>query len=515
MRKWKKGLAVWVAACIFVSGLTTAPEPLQANVVNQSFTYLKANPQALGIQVDYHTQKEISAYVQEHPAEKTDPLTFARNPVVTGNYDMGELSAKTQKSALNMLKQIRYIAGISDQVTLNDRYTKMTQAAALTNYVNDKLSHYPTQPKDMDDELYQLGADGACSSNLAWASWSGRSLNETIVDAWMDDGDSFNIDRIGHRRWLLNPEMSETGFGAVSGSNGTYSAVYAFDSGNDSASERGVCWPAQNMPVEYFGTSFPWSVSTGTNEKKSTVKVTLTNQRTGQVWNFSKEASDGVFYVNNDGYGQTGCIIFRPKDVKEYADGDKYKVEITGLANEDISYTVNFFRLYPKKDTSVSMVRTKITGISTREYTGKQICPSVKVTYGSKTLVKNRDYTVKYGANKLGKASVTITGKGNYVGSVVKYFNIVPRKTTVSAKPSSKGKIRVTLSKRGEAARYQIQYAANSKFKGAKTTTQKSTKYVIAGKAKKTYYVRVRTMKTIGKTNYYSGWSKTVKVTAK
>lgn len=349
MKKWKKRLAVWIAAFMLASGLAAAPELLQAGIINENVTNAQANPKASGIQVSYHTQKEISDYVKAHPAEKSDALTFAKEPVVSGNYDMGELSAETQQSALNMLKQIRYIAGISDQVTLNEQYTRLAQAATLTNYVNNKLSHYPTKPEDMDADLYELGASGACRSNIAWASWSGRSLNETIVNGWMNDGDSYNIDRIGHRRWLLNPKMAATGFGAVSGSNGTYSAVYAFDRGNTSASEYGVCWPAQNMPVEYFGSSFPWSVSTGTSENPANVKVTLTNRTTGQVWHFSASESDGAFYVNNDGYGQSGCIIFRPEGVSSYMDGDSYQVDITGLVNGDISYTVKFFNLYLKE----------------------------------------------------------------------------------------------------------------------------------------------------------------------
>lgn len=37
-------------------------------------------------------------------------------------------------------------------------------------------------------------------------------------------------DRLGHRRWILNPTMQQTGFGyAVSNSGAAYSSVYVFD----------------------------------------------------------------------------------------------------------------------------------------------------------------------------------------------------------------------------------------------------------------------------------------------
>ena len=115
------------------------------------------------------------------------------------------------------------------------------------------------------------------------------------------------------------------------------------------------------------------------------------------------------------------------------------------------------------------------------------------------------------------KGTVTITGKGKYGGSITKTFTINPRKTTVSAKSTAKSKITATVSKKSEASKYQIQYSTSSKFKGAKTYTMsaKSTKGVISASSGKTYYVRVRTVKTVGGKNYYSGWSAASKVKVK
>ena len=66
---------------------------------------------------------------------------------------------------------------------------------------------------------------------------------------------------------------------------------------------------------------------------------------------------------------------------------------------------------------------------------------------------------------------------------------------------------------------YQIQYSTNSKFTGAKTVTVKSNKTLKTTvkklSAKKVYYVRIRTYKTISKVNYFSAWSKTYKVKTK
>lgn len=301
---------------------------------------------ATGVNVAYRTQREIRDYAKKSGVSLKDALTFAENPITAEPYALGKLSDKTLKSAADMLNQIRYIAGISDGVKLSDSYNELAQAAALSNYANNDLSHFPVQPAGMPDDMYALAKEGASSSNISWASWAGRSLNDAIVSGWMKDSSAGNIPMVGHRRWILNPSMGKTGFGAVSGQNGTYSAMYTFDRSNSGAQEYGVMWPAQNMPVEYFDKEYPWSISMGYNVDESKVQVALTRKKDGKKWSFSKTSADGDFYVNNDGYGQKGCIIFRPgKGLDDYSAGEEFKVEITGLEQGDVSYTVHFFAL--------------------------------------------------------------------------------------------------------------------------------------------------------------------------
>ena len=66
---------------------------------------------------------------------------------------------------------------------------------------------------------------------------------------------------------------------------------------------------------------------------------------------------------------------------------------------------------------------------------------------------------------------------------------------------------------------YQLQYATNNKFRSAKTLTIKNVKtlkYAVKKlSAKKVYYVRMRTYKTINKANYFSVWSVAKKVKTK
>ncbi len=371
MKKVKQGLAAALAAALVLQGASMPVQAAQdagAAVQGEMVPGRKgaAQKEAVGVNVAYHTQDEIRDYIKNSGAGINDAVAFQENPGTEAPYALGKLSNETLDSAIRMLNQIRYIAGIPYDVTLDNSYNEKAQAASLANYVNDELSHSPAQPAGMSDEMYGLAQNGARSSNIAWGSSALLKLNDFIVMSRMEDGDSSNISRVGHRRWLLNPSMKKTGFGLVNGANGTYSAVYAIDRSGQ-AEHYGVMWPAQNMPTDYFNKDFPWSVSMGTEVDASTVHVTLTRNSDGKVWNFSQSSADGAFYVNNDNYGQKGCIIFRPNDVASYQDGDSYHVNITGLSGGDVSYTVNFFDLDVPGGTGAASVDavSVIPGITT------------------------------------------------------------------------------------------------------------------------------------------------------
>ena len=336
-----------LTALLLAAALVVAPP---AGLPAATVIAAEDSQQAVGLGVAYHTQQEILDRMKKDGLNTSDTfsqpdgMTYGETPVTTAPYAAGSLSQDTLNKALAMLNQIRYIAGLQDNVTLSDEYNGLTQAAALVNYVNKDLSHEPAEPGDMAKELYELAKRGAYNSNIAYASRPNRSLNGTILHAWMADWDDNNVTKVGHRRWALNPQMGATGFGAVSGENGTYNAMYAIDD-TGSGQEYGVAWPAQNMPVSYFDKFYPWSVSMGSDVDESTVKVTLTRVADGRTWTFGADSADGVFAVNNNISnicGQTGCIVFRPDGIEDYKAGDSFRVTIEGLASP-VSYTVNFF----------------------------------------------------------------------------------------------------------------------------------------------------------------------------
>ena len=155
-------------------------------------------------------------------------------------------------------------------------------------------------------------------------------------------------------------------------------------------------------------------------------------------------------------------------------------------------------------------------------YDGKVKKPAVVVKDSKGKVVAATNYTVAYKANKYpGKATATITFKGNYTGKKVLYFTINPKPTTLATVTAAKKAFTVNWKKQAvQTSGYQIQYATNSGFTAEMKTiniTKNATvsKKVTKLKAKKKYYVRIRTYKKVGTVNYYSSWSKAKYVTTK
>ncbi|MDR0876203.1 MAG: YDG domain-containing protein [Clostridiales Family XIII bacterium] len=152
--------------------------------------------------------------------------------------------------------------------------------------------------------------------------------------------------------------------------------------------------------------------------------------------------------------------------------------------------------------------------IADKAYTGKSIKPAPALTVKNVALKQGTDYTVSYKNNtKIGKATVTVKGKGKYTGTKVISFNIVPQKTSVSKAVPGKGQLNVTwkkVSAAQEVTKYEVRYKVNGTAKWqTKTVSAKSASLTLTKLKKgKTYQVQVRSYKTVSNVKYYSEWSK-------
>ena len=101
-----------------------------------------------------------------------------------------------------------------------------------------------------------------------------------------------------------------------------------------------------------------------------------------------------------------------------------------------ISYTEGNVTKTAKQKITVNpkaLTANMVQPIASQPYTGSAIEPTVTVKDGRKTLTAGTDYTVTYKDNtNVGTATATVTGKGNYTGSVEAKFNITAKALTAS-----------------------------------------------------------------------------------
>ena len=148
----------------------------------------------------------------------------------------------------------------------------------------------------------------------------------------------------------------------------------------------------------------------------------------------------------------------------------------------------------------ISISKASVTlSTSIYAYDGKAKTPSVNVKVNGKTLKKDTDYTVSYSNNtKVGTAKVTITGKGNYTGSVSKTYSIKNnfKKATVSG-----------ISTKAFTGK-NITQSITVKYNGK--TLKKGTDYTVSYSNNKN--IGTATVKIAGKGSYTGTITKTFKI---
>lgn len=307
--------------------------------------------ETVGINVPTYTKQEIVQFLQEHPIsiqgtyEERLAAKYKKEPVYGKEMEPGELSDEFLEKGLNALNNVRFIAGLPADVTLNSAYSKACQAASFINWANGEIDHAPKKPTPVGQVLYQLAYDGASNSNLAQGY---TSIPSAIITGWMYDGDSSNIKDVGHRRWILNPSLKKTGFGSI---NSFYS-MYVVDniSADYDKKYSVVAWPAQMMPTDYFAQVDPWSISFDNTFNAKDVTITMTRQSNQRVWEIksSESTQAGNAYISHRRCGQPLCIIWKPTYIN-YRPGDVFEIDIAGVTKDGkdypIHYQVTFFDL--------------------------------------------------------------------------------------------------------------------------------------------------------------------------
>ncbi len=148
----------------------------------------------------------------------------------------------------------------------------------------------------------------------------------------------------------------------------------------------------------------------------------------------------------------------------------------------------------------ISISKASVTlSTSTYAYDGKAKKPGVTVKLNGKTLKNGTDYTVSYSNNtKVGTATVKITGKGNYTGSVSKTYSIKNnfKKATISG-----------ISTKAFTGK-NITQSITVKYNGK--TLKNGTDYTVSYSSNKS--IGTATVKIAGKGSYTGTITKTFKI---
>ena len=220
------------------------------------------------------------------------------------------------------------------------------------------------------------------------------------------------------------------------------------------------------------------------------------------------------YYVDPEPIVHDGTKLLDSKrDYRIFYDNDlepgTATLTIRGRGNYDGDKSINYKIIGKASSTTHASARTSLQKatvsklLAAYDFTGKAIKPTITLKLNGKTLVKNKDYKVSYQNNsKLGKATLTITGIGQYTGKIKKTFKIVkktslkkakitlPKKTYKYTKKAIKPNVKVKLGKKTlkKNVDYTISYK-NNKKKGKATITIKG-KNLYTGTRKTTFKIK-------------------------
>ncbi len=266
----------------------------------------------------------------------------------------GNTSQEDREDAVRRLMEYRYLCNVPyEPLVLDPLYCAHDEAASAICAELGHLTHEPENPGWPVDR-FKFAAEGSSHSNIYMAGGKKETPQcVNSINAYMNDSDPGNVDRVGHRRWCLNPYMGKVGIASFQ----NYSAMWSFDASRKQIPDYDfIAYPAPGyFPSPYFRASYAWSISINPTKyappATTNVKIAVTPVKVDVAQNkvnpSAKPLELNSTKVNATSYGIGNCIIFRPVGIT-IDPGTTYLVEITGLQTRDrktavIKYVVEFF----------------------------------------------------------------------------------------------------------------------------------------------------------------------------
>lgn len=268
------------------------------------------------------------AYQNEHGRPELEPQW-------TGNVEAcepGAISVDYQQQQVDRINYYRSVAGLEQAVQLDTDMSVEAQAAALIIKTNAAVNHNPSPDAACFSDT---GATGSFNSNLY------QRTGDDALRGFIEDPGDANVS-VGHRNWLLMPQLRRVGIGEVPTVENDIDGGYAINFRNGFELEQDpttVAWPAAGwFPEELVDER--WSLSIyGADFSNATVSVT----RDGVAID-----APIVFNELRPGVLPASIITFTPVGVADHfnAEDTEYTVVIDNVISEAgkrIEYTVQTF----------------------------------------------------------------------------------------------------------------------------------------------------------------------------
>lgn len=273
---------------------------------------------------------------------KDSSTWYAEVPSTLYPYNPGMISDAAHSTMISMTNFYRWLVGCStiEEARYGEVNLPLQAGALVRNFSWNHVVSDSDKPADMDDELWQQGAD--CNHNILAKDYSPLDS----ITAWINEGynsDTQTWKTVGHRSILLDYDLDTMSYGFCS-----RIAIGTAGTSNKEIDVPFTAYPVPGyMPTNLLNPSATaWSINI--NEDKfefddiEDITVNITNTTTGQHWERTYD-DDTVIY-------SFGLIAFaQPDDFVDMKYTDSYQVEITGIneiANNTpatFTYRVDFF----------------------------------------------------------------------------------------------------------------------------------------------------------------------------
>ncbi len=271
-------------------------------------------------------EKVQKAWKAWSPVERKSPKML-EEPSGTKPFKAGKMADESQQAALKYVQLYRFLSGVpANGMGIDSQYAMQAQYGAVLLARIGHLEHKPAKPDDMEDTFYRTGYSGTSQSNIS----EGRDNLFDSIDDYMFDSDESNIERVGHRQWILMPSMQKTAFGFC----GRFSTLYSFDGARHTDWNWSyVSYPGPGFyPHEMLRDQTAWSVSVNSQRFRVgsadslEIRISTLDEHYAIIDTTTAEI---VAICPCPDAGMYPCIIFKPQ-LKSQGVG-KYVVQIAGI----------------------------------------------------------------------------------------------------------------------------------------------------------------------------------------